>query len=118
MALVSPRAGSAGKARDLAPIDWHNEAEHRRKLAEAANLALQGKSLNVSSVTLRVSQTTTVVIDERIGTESCLPLMPTTANAAAAIPTTYWSVRGKGTGTLTHASNTQADRTFVYAVIG
>ena len=118
MAIPSPRSTAIGKARDLAPVDWHNPEEHRRKLAEAANLALQGKTLNVNSVTLTQNQTTTTITDERIGTESCLPFMPTTANAAAAVSTTYVSARGKGTATLTHANNAQTDRTFVYAVIG
>ncbi len=38
MALVSPRAGQG--ARQRAPIDWYDEQEHRRKLAEALNLAI------------------------------------------------------------------------------
>jgi hypothetical protein len=44
--------------------------------------------------------------------------MPTTANAAAEIGngTIYVSSRGKQTATITHANNSQTDRTFAYAL--
>jgi hypothetical protein len=46
--------------------------------------------------------------------------MPTTANAAAEIGngTLYVSSRDKQQFTITHASNTQSDRTFGYVVQG
>jgi hypothetical protein len=47
-------------------------------------------------------------------------LMPTTANAAAEIGagTAYISARTKRSFTITHANNSQSDRTFGYVVIG
>lgn len=120
MAIVSPRASAAGQARDLVPIDWHDEAEHRRKLAEGANLALQGKVLSVGSVTLAENSAVTVLADTRIGVESFIGFMPTTANAAAEVGngTLYITGRTDGEATLNHANNTQTDRTFVYVVLG
>ena len=41
-----------------------------------------------------------------------------TANAAAAIATTYVSARGNGTVTLTHTNDAQTDKIFTYLVIG
>ena len=116
MAIPSPRANAQGQARDLAPLDWWESAEHRRKLAEIANQAIQGKTLNVSTVTLDVSSATTILMDTRIGISSFISLMPTTANAAAE----NWYITGRSnmTATINHANNTQADRTFVYVVIG
>lgn len=51
---------------------------------------------------------------------SLLTLQPMTANAAAAMNTWYVSSRNvlTGTLTLTHANNTQADRTFGYSLHG
>lgn len=116
MVIPSPRANAAGQARDLAPIDWHDEVEHRRKLAEVANQAIQGKVLSVGSVTLAENSAITVLADIRIGVESFIGLMATTANAAAENP--YVTGRTNGEATINHANNTQTDRTFVYVVLG
>ena len=121
MVIPSPRAQAAGQARDLAPIDWWNEVEHRRKIAEKTNQALQGKLLNVGQVTLRANFATTNLKDERIGTESYVGLdHATTANAAAekGNGTMYISSQTNGSVTITHANNAQTDRTFKYIVIG
>lgn len=102
----------------IAPIDWPDPEEHRRKLAETVNGAMRGKTNNTLSITLAAGAATTVVTDERITANSCIPLAPLTANAAGALATTYWSALANGTGTLTHANNAQADRTFCAAIIG
>lgn len=73
-------------------------------------------------VTLRPNQTTTVVtklistgvVNVAIGDE--VMLSPRTANAAAALATTYISAVGQGTFTITHANNAQADKTFGWGV--
>lgn len=118
MALVSPRLSRLGRARQLVPIDWADEVEHRRKLAEGANRALQGKLICAGDVTLTASSATTTLNDERIGTESFIGFMPLTANAAAEVPTLYVTNRNKGSATLNHANNAQTDRDYVYLVIG
>lgn len=116
MVIPSPRSQSAGQARDLAPIDWWDEEEHRRKIAEVANQAVQGKTLNVSTVTLTANSATTTLDDTRIGVSSFIGLSPTTANAAA--EQWYISSQTSMQATITHANNAQADRTFVYVIIG
>jgi hypothetical protein len=45
-------------------------------------------------------------------------LSPTTANAAAALATTYVSAVTQGSFTLTHANNAQTDKTFGYVALG
>lgn len=101
----------------LLPTD-QNESDHRRKIVFALNNMLQGKLNNWGTVTLTVSSATTVVTDPRAGVNSVPVFTPTTANAATELATMYVSSRGDQTFTLTHANNSQADRTFLYAILG
>lgn len=89
-----------------------------RRLQEAVNALGSGRSNAIGTVTLTASTTTTTVTDRRAGIDSVIALMPTTANAAAALATTYVSSRVIGSFVLTHASNAQADKTFKYAIQG
>ena len=104
----------------LPPIDWHDEKEHRRKLAESIGGLLDGKVNSVGDVTLTANQATTTLSDRRIGPDSFIHFMPTTANAAAEVGAGgfYVSARAQYSATLTHANNAQADRTFRYVVLG
>jgi trehalose-6-phosphatase len=89
-----------------------------RRLAPAVALLAQGRSNARGTVTLTVSDTTTTVTDATINEQSVINLMPTTANAAAALATTYISSRSNGSFILTHANNAQADRTFDWSAVG
>lgn len=89
-----------------------------RRLTEGVNALGSGRSNAFGDFTLATSTTTTEVIDRLVGIDSVITLMPTTANAAAALVSTYVSARGIGKFTLTHANNAQTDRTFAYAIIG
>jgi hypothetical protein len=89
-----------------------------RRLVDTANRAMDGRSNAIGEVTLTPSATTTAVTDYRVGSDSVIVLMQTTANAAAAYGTTYVSARTQGGFTLTHANNAQTDRTFEYTVTG
>lgn len=99
------------------PFD-EDEARHRREIASVLNNAMQGKLNVVSSLTLAAGAATTTLTDNRIGPNSSILLMATTANAAGALATTYFTALGDGTCTVNHANNAQTDRTFKYAVIG
>jgi hypothetical protein len=70
------------------------------------------------TVTLTANAASTVLTDDRIGYDSAILLQPTTANAAAALATTYISETGRVNGavTITHANNAQSDKTFRYWV--
>ncbi len=73
-------------------------------------------------LTLRANQTTTTVDKSvapgatNVALDDEIMLSPRTANAAAAIPTTWISSVGQGFFVLTHASNAQVDKTFGFGV--
>lgn len=75
-------------------------------------------------VTLRPNQTTTTVTKATTGSPGAvnvakddeIMLSPRTANAAAALGTSYITAVGQGTFTITHANNAQADKTFGWGV--
>ena len=91
-----------------------------RQVAAVVNRVAQGKLNCTGSVVLAANTPTTAVNDARVTAASVILLMPTTANAAAWLGsgTLFVSARGKGSFTLTHASNAQTDRQFDFAVIG
>lgn len=101
----------------VAPFD-EDEKRHRRQIAEVVGNLMNGKSNNTGSVTLTANAATTTLSDARIGANSTILLMATTANAAGALATTYFTAFGDGSCTVNHANNAQTDRTFRYAVIG
>lgn len=91
-----------------------------KKINQAIQQLSAGRSNAVGTVTLAVSATSTTVTDRNCATGTTPILTPTTANAAAAQATTYVpkATIGNGSFVIQHASNTQADRTFVYALHG
>lgn len=92
-----------------------------REVASAANGALRGKINSVGAVTLATSAASTVVTDPRIGSTTLVLLMPQTAHAAAELATLYIDPADYITQTsfkIHHANNSQADRTFGYALLG
>lgn len=104
-------------ARKLPP-QFSGTTDALRLIAEAVNQTIDGRLAPTGTVTLTASAASTVVADRYAGTDSVPIFVPTTANAAAALATTYVSARGKQTFTLTHANNAQTDRTFIYFVVG
>lgn len=97
-----------------------SEATNPREISQVVNGVLDGKLNSTGEFTCTASASTTSVTDYRAGTDSIILLMPTTANASAEIGagTIYISTRAKQSFTVTHANNTQTDRTFGYVIIG
>ena len=90
-----------------------------REISEVVNNLVEGKSNNTGTITLAsASATTTTLNDERIGYDSIILFMPTTANAASAFGNLYVSARTKGSATLTHSANLLTDKTYGYIVVG
>jgi predicted CopG family antitoxin len=90
-----------------------------RSISEVVNNLVEGKSNNTGDITLNASSaTTTTISDERIGYNSIILLMPTTANAVASLTNVYVSARTKGSATLTHSANTNTDKTYGYIIVG
>jgi hypothetical protein len=95
-------------------------AEHRRLLAEAVMEVMNGKINSTGSFTLTADVTSTTLTDARIGRNTLVVLVPSTANAAAAFATTYQTIpnAAKEAAVFTHASNSQADKTYFYILLG
>lgn len=88
------------------------------KLITAIRELASGRSNAVGSVTLTADTTSTTVTAVTCGAGSTVLLQPTTANAAAALGTTYIGTVSNGSFVITHASATTEDRTFRYVCIG
>jgi hypothetical protein len=88
------------------------------KINRAIQQIEQGR-LNVTGVcTLAAGTTATTVKAANCGAGSQPFLTPRTANAAAALATTFISTVANGSFTITHANNAQTDRTFGFACLG
>jgi hypothetical protein len=93
-----------------------NETDPKKIVRSLRELA-QGRSNGVGTVTLAAGATSTTVIDQNCAAGSHIGLTPQTADASAALATTYIAT-SNGSFTLTHANNSQTDRTFTYAIVG
>jgi len=80
----------------------------------------QGRSNAFGSVTLAASATSTTVTDGNCATGTVPLLSPTTADAAAALATTFIPVAtiANGSFVIQHTSAASTDRTFLYALHG
>jgi hypothetical protein len=85
-----------------------------------ANFAVDQAGDGTLVVTLTANAASTTVTDERISYYSGFVFDPMTANAAAALATTYVTQANRRTGScvITHANNAQTDRTFRMLVLG
>ena len=100
------------------PLSISDTAQHLRLVSASLNNTINGKLNSTGTITLRASQTTTTLTDERIGGNSVILFMPTTANANSTKSSLYVSARAEKTATLTHASSGNTDQTFGYVVVG
>ncbi len=94
-----------------------------RDVALAVNQALKGKINSVGTVTLTASAASTTVPNAFASSVSAILLFPQTAHAAAELGngTAYIAPGDVVDGVsfkITHANNSQADRTFGYAILG
>lgn len=84
----------------------------------AINQLIDGRNNATGTVTLTANTTTTTVIRTNADMTAKPQLTPMTANAAAAVPTTFISAVTRNGFTITHANAATTDRTFGYAVLG
>lgn len=89
-----------------------------KDFARAINAILNGNINSGNSVTLRASQTTTVVTNRLISPDTVMILAATTATAATAASKVHQAYTGQYEITLTHDSNAAIDRTFKYVLLG
>ena len=115
--VASPRANA--RSHPVPPIDWPGkEEEWIRLIVNVVRGIMDGKINAIGTVTLTASSATTTLTDIRVGPDTVILFMPTTANAAGALSGLYVSARTEGSATLTHANNAQSDKTFDYALLG
>ena len=102
------------------PATFYDVEAHLRLVVNALNELAGGKINATATVTLTANAASTVVTDMFVGPDAKIIFEPQTANAAAEIAagTMYTSSKGQQTFTITHANNTQTDRTFGYVVAG
>ena len=89
--------------------------EEPRVISTVVNNILDGKVNSTGSITLTNSSTTTTLSDDRIGEDSVILFMPTTADASSV--NIHVTGRQKGQATLNHASATTT-RSFDYVIFG
>lgn len=79
-----------------------------------------GRSNGTGTITLAANATSTTVNDENVALGSVIKLVPATADAAAALASTYIPTATvlNGSFVIQHASSALADRTFSYAIAG
>lgn len=87
-------------------------------LIRVLNSVLAGRLNVTAELTLTANVATTTLTDARLSAQSFIGLCPLTANAAAAVGTTYISARNEGSCVVTHANNAQTDRDFSVLIIG
>ena len=90
------------------------------KIVFAVRQLMEGRSNAVGSVTLAAGATTTTVAAPTCAAGSAVFLFPKTANAAAALTTTYVLAANviASQFTVTHANAATTDRTFWWVALG
>ena len=90
------------------------------KFVDSINNMIKGRTENVSQVTLTANAASTTVSNSNISENSEILLSPKTANAAAALATTYIPEATilNGSFVIQHANNAQTDKTFGYVWVG
>lgn len=108
----------ANKGYPVVPSDASSIPQWIRTAATVINSLRDGKINATGEVTLGNGSATTTLTDKRIGPNSCIQFMPTTANAAADLANLYVTARTNGSATLNHTNNAQTDRTYCYSILG
>lgn len=85
------------------------------KVAQVVNDLRRGKGANVQDITLRASQTTTVIKDPLVSALSMIVLTPLTASARTALNSAHYTPTA-GSFTITHPSNAATDQNVRYGV--
>ena len=101
----------------LVPADVGNERATSVRHAAAINQALRGGISATLGLTLAANADQSTFSDSRIGPNTFVGLMPTTANAAVALRS-VWITTTQGSATINHANSPNLDQTFVALLIG
>ena len=99
-------------------IQLQPEERDIKRIVQSVIELNNGRHNAADTFTLTPAATTTVVAHPNCSKDCRPQITALTANAAAALATTYISSIDQGSFTVTHANNAQADRTFGYTVTG
>lgn len=86
--------------------------------ADKINGILQGRTNNQFDGTLTANAASTTFSDVRIGFDSAVLFVPTTASAAAELGHMYQSSTSNKSVTFTHQNTADTDKTFRFVIIG
>ena len=89
-----------------------------REIAEVLNGTIDGKLNSTGQFDAWPRTSTSTTHEDPRAKESVILFSPTTSNAASAASGMHVSTKNNGSFVVTHASNSQADRTFDYVIIG
>lgn len=98
---------------NIVDLYHHSSQEHRRQISFAVNQVINGKCNSTGTFTCMANVVSTVVVNERVSSESHINFTPTTANASTE---NIYIVAGNGQFTVNHANAATTDRTFTYSV--
>lgn len=99
-------------------IQLQPEERDVKRIVQAVRELVEGRHNAADRFTLTPGATTTVVSHPNCSRDCEPQFSARTANAAAALATTYISAVNQGSFTVTHANNAQVDRIFGYTVTG
>jgi hypothetical protein len=88
-----------------------------REISEVVNNLIDGKSNNTGYFSTTASATSTVIYNERIGTDSAILFTPLDSNAASEIANLYVGTRTQGQAVIQHGSNAYVCN-FMYIIVG
>ena len=111
-------AQASGRRYSGVETDNEDQTAWLTKIANVLNNVLAGKLNNNGTITLTANAASTTLTDSRIGANSTISIMPTTAHAAAALATTYFDTFADGSCVIHHTNDAQVDKTFGYTIIG
>ena len=120
MPITSPRATERGFP--IAPLRWSMDSleEWVREVTAVVNGLMDGQHNATGTITLTVSSATSTLADRRIGRNTKVVLVATTANAAAAVGglSQTFPNAALGAAVLNHANDANADKSFAYVLQG
>lgn len=99
-------------------IQLSPEERNPQRIVDAVRQLVEGRHNAADRFTLTPGATTTIVTHPNCSRDCEPQFSARTANAAAALATTYISAVSQGQFTVTHANNAQVDRTFGFTCSG
>jgi hypothetical protein len=88
-----------------------------REISEVVNNLVNGKSNNTGYFSTTASATSTIIYNERIGTDSAILFTPMDDKAASEMAKLYVGTRTQGQAVIEHDSNAHVC-TFMYIIVG